>query len=135
MASGPGATAATPHRTNAAYQALIDSGPPTTFGSPTPTQPAKRKRNEETQPIVWPTLRSTGRPPQTPLGSPIGLHSSAYAHPRPTAVAALDGILAEVQRRDAITQKVFNLVARSLDSIAAACNDEEKPVARELRCF
>ncbi len=67
------------------------------------------------------------RLPPTPLASSF--------RPRPpgtTAVAALEGILAEVQRRDAITRKVFNLIARSLDSIAAACNEEEKPVAQEI---
>ncbi|KAF4417974.1 RNA-directed DNA polymerase from transposon X-element [Fusarium acutatum] len=45
MTSGLAAGAATPHRSNAAYQVLIESGPPTTFETPTPSQPAKRKRN------------------------------------------------------------------------------------------
>lgn len=132
MASGPVVMAATPHRTNAAYQALIDRGPPTTFGSPTPTQPAKRKRDEQVQPVAWPALLPTGRPTQTPSGGPTGLQASTHARPDQTAAAALDDVLAEVQRRDAVTRKIFNLVARSLDNIAAACINEEKPVAREI---
>ncbi|KAM5349949.1 hypothetical protein ACJ41O_006454 [Fusarium nematophilum] len=52
MASGLAAGAATPHRSNAAYQVLIDSGPPTTLETPTPSQPAKRKRNHELKDIA-----------------------------------------------------------------------------------
>ncbi|KAK2684258.1 hypothetical protein QWA68_016969 [Fusarium oxysporum] len=64
MASGLAADAATPHRSNAAYQVSIDSGPPTILETPTPSQPAKRKRNAQTEPIAKPALQEAGRPKQ-----------------------------------------------------------------------
>lgn len=131
MASGPVVTATTPHRTNAAYQVLIDSGPPTTFGSPTPTQPAKRKRDEQTQPIAWPALPSSGRPLQAPA-TPTGPRASFHDQPTPTAAAVLGEILTEVQRREASIHKILGLVAHSLDNITATCSGEERPIAKEI---
>ncbi|KAM5350149.1 hypothetical protein ACJ41O_006654 [Fusarium nematophilum] len=133
MASGLAAGAATPHRSNAAYQVLIDSGPPTTLETPTPSQPAKRKRNVQTEPITQPALQNAGRPQQaSQINYSTGLGSSIHSRPDSSATAALDSILNEVQRRQDAKRKVLTLVARSLDSIVASCQHELKDIAKEI---
>ena len=135
MASGPSAGAATPHRANPAYQAMIDSGPPTTLEPPTPSQPAKRRRNEQTEPVEWPALQQTGRPQRTPqINRPTGLELSTHAQAQDhgCATAALDTIWSEVQRKQDAKRAVLSMVARSLDSIVASCRNDLKTTAREI---
>ncbi|KAK2684319.1 hypothetical protein QWA68_016844 [Fusarium oxysporum] len=133
MTSGLAAGAATPHRSNAAYQVLIDSGPPTILETPTPSQPAKRKRNAHTEPIAKPALQEAGRPQQgSQIRYPTGLGSSIHSRPDNSAIAALDSILNEVQRRQEVKRQVLTLVARSLDSIVASCQNDLKDTAKEI---
>lgn len=90
MASGLAASAATPHRSNATYQVLIDSGPPNTLETPTPSQAAKRKRNVQTEPVAKPALQEVGRSqqasqirnPRTRVFDPLLIRQLCYHCPQ-----------------------------------------------------
>jgi hypothetical protein len=123
MASGLAASVATPHRSNATYQVLIDSGPPTTLETPTSSQAAKRKRNVQTEPIAKPALQEAGRSQQaSQIRYPTGLGSSIRSRSDNSAITALNSILNEVQRQQEARRNVLTLVARSLDSIVSQIN-------------
>ncbi|KAM5342923.1 hypothetical protein ACJ41O_013889 [Fusarium nematophilum] len=124
------ADAATPHRLNVGLQALIDRSPSTTFESPTPSQPSKRKRNMQTQPVAWPRLQTPGRSQAAPTNHPTGMQTSMHA--TDTATAALGSIFAEHQRLQNIKQQVLTLIARSLDNVVSSCAGEQKVVAKEI---
>ncbi len=100
------------------------------IANPNATCQKEARRADTADP--WPALQSSGRPPQAPA-NPTGLQASAHAHSDTTAARRSRGHPrgGPTSRRD--HPKKFSIsFARSLDSIAAACNEEEKPVAQEI---
>lgn len=111
----------------------IDDGPPSILETPTPSQPAKRKRNEQTEPTARPALQQTGRTQQAPLiNRPTGLQTLTHAQADNDATTALNSIWNEIQQRQDAKRAVLSLVARSLDSIVASCQNDLKETAKEV---
>ena len=120
MASGLTAGITTPHRTNLAYQAMIDSGPSIILEMPTES-------------IAITTLQQTGRIQQAPLiNRPTGLETSIHAQADNDATTALKSIWNEVQRRQDAKRAMLSLVTRSLDNIVASCRNDLKETAKEV---